>query len=82
MGHRGRGRQQAGGGLMGRLRRFEEFRFVGVRNTMIVYDCDDEAQYAELAELVAAGDLVNQVGLSSFAPDDLAEARNRGFKPK
>ena len=67
---------------MGRLRRFAEYRFVGVRDTMIVYDCDDEEQYAELAERVAADDLVSKAALSSFAPDDLAEARNRGFRPK
>ena len=67
---------------MGRLRRFADYRFVGVRDTMIVYDCDDEEQYAELAERVAADDLVGNKGLSSFAPDELAEARNRGFRPK
>ena len=67
---------------MGRLRRFAEYRFVGVRDTMIVYDCDDEEQYAELAERVAADDLVAKTALSSFAPDELAEARNRGFRPK
>jgi hypothetical protein len=67
---------------MGRLRRFADFRFVGVRATMVVYDCDDEEQYAELAERVASDDLVEKVGLSSFAPDELAEARNRGFRPK
>lgn len=82
MGHGRRSRQQAGGGLMGRLRRFAEYRFVGVRDTMIVYDCDDEEQYAELAERVTEDDLVANKGLSSFAPDELAEARNRGFRPK
>ena len=67
---------------MGRLRRFAEYRFVGVRDTMVVYDCDDEEQYAELAERVTEDDLVANKGLSSFAPDELAEARNRGFRPK
>ncbi|MDH3260623.1 MAG: hypothetical protein OEM84_06575 [Acidimicrobiia bacterium] len=64
---------------MGRLRRFAEFRYVGVRDTMVVYDCDDEDQYAELSERVASGDLLVKNLLSSFAPDELAEARNRGF---
>jgi len=67
---------------MGRLRRFADHRFVGARDTMIVYDCDDDEQYAELAERVAAGDLVAKALLSSFAPDELAEARNRGFRAR
>lgn len=67
---------------MGRLRRFADFRFVGVRDTMIVYDCDDDDQYAELSERVANDDLVAKTLLSSFAPDELAEARNRGFRAR
>ncbi len=67
---------------MGRLRRFADSRFVGVRDTMIVYDCDDDDQYDELSERVSADDLVAKTLLSSFAPDELAEARNRGFSPK
>jgi len=65
--------------MMGRLRRFAEFRFVGARDTMVVYDCDDEEQYLELSERVESEDLLARNMLSSFAPDDLAEARNRGF---
>lgn len=65
---------------MGRLRRFAESRFVGVRDTMIVYDCDEDAQYAQLAERVDSDDLLAKNLLSSFAPDELAEARNRGFR--
>jgi hypothetical protein len=65
---------------MGRLRRFAEFRFVGVRDTMIVYDCDDDEQYAQLAERVESDDLVAKNLLSSFAPDEVSEARNRGFR--
>jgi hypothetical protein len=67
---------------MGRLRRFAEFRFVGVRDTMIVYDCDDDQQFAELSERVELDDLVAKNLVSSFAPDELAEARNRGFRAK
>jgi hypothetical protein len=65
---------------MGRLRRFAEFRFVGVRDTMIVYDCDQDDQYALLAERVESDDLVAENLLSTFAPDELPEARNRGFR--
>lgn len=64
---------------MGRLRRFGEFRFVGIRDTMVVYDCDDEGQFAELSERVESEDLVARKLLSSFAPDEISEARNRGF---
>jgi hypothetical protein len=66
---------------MGRLRRFAEHRFIGRRDEMLVYDCDDPNQFAllERAVLDLRLDLVN--GLSSFAPDTAAEARNRGFKP-
>lgn len=65
---------------MGRLRRFADFRFVGVRDTMIVYDCDQDEQYALLAERVESDDLVAKNLLSTFAPDELPEARNRGFR--
>ena len=66
---------------MGRLLRFGENRFVGVRNEMIVYDCDDEAQFATLEARVEAESLVDRNMLSAIAPDTLAEARNRGFRP-
>jgi hypothetical protein len=65
---------------MSRLRRFAEFRYVGVRDTMLVYDCDDDDQYRQLSERAASEDLMARNLLSSFAPDELAEARNRGFR--
>lgn len=67
---------------MGRLRRFADFRYVGVRDTMVVFDCDDEDQYAELSERVESDDLLARNLLSSFAPDEPAEARNRGFSER
>ncbi len=66
---------------MTRLKRFEDFRYVGARDTMLVYDTDDDAQGAELAERVAADDLFDRVLLQAFAPDTTEEARNRGFTP-
>lgn len=66
---------------MARLKRFENHRFIGVRDTMIVYDCDDVGQFADLAELVSQQDLMMRNLLSTFGPDDLAEAINRGFTP-
>jgi hypothetical protein len=68
--------------MMGRLRRFAEFRYVGVRDTMLFYDCDDEEQFAELSERVETEGLVDGNLLSSFAPDDPSEARNRGFRER
>lgn len=67
---------------MGRLRRFGENRFVGTRDTMVVYDCDDPEQLAELEQRDADDDLVMRNLISAFGPDTLAEARNRGFRPR
>ena len=64
---------------MSRLSRFEAYRFVGVRDTMRVYDCDDETQFAELSARVEQEDLVGSNQIQVFAPDDPVEARNRGF---
>ena len=66
---------------MGRLRRYPESRFIGVRDTYVVYDCDDEAQFRALEEQDGSEDLVGRKLLQSFGPDSLAEARNRGFRP-
>ncbi len=66
---------------MGRLLRFGENRFVGVRDDMTVYDCDDESQFAALEARVEAESLTEKNMLSAIAPDTLAEARNRGFRP-
>jgi len=63
-----------------RLSRFEAYRFVGVRDSMRVYDCDDETQFAELAARVDQEDLVSRNQIQVFAPDDPVEARNRGFR--
>ncbi|MBT8217061.1 MAG: hypothetical protein HKN74_07680 [Acidimicrobiia bacterium] len=66
---------------MGRLRRFEEHRFLGTRDDMVVYDCDDDEQFAALEERFVADDLLARNLISAVAPDTLAEARNRGFEP-
>jgi hypothetical protein len=63
------------------LSRFGDYRFVGTRDTMRVYDCDDDGQFEDLAERVDSGRLVERKLVQSFAPDTLDEARNRGFKP-
>lgn len=67
---------------MSRLRRFDDHRFIGARDTMVVYDCDDAGDFAELEDRVSAGRLYEQNLLQTFAPDQLFEARNRGFKAR
>lgn len=66
---------------MSRLPRFENYRFVGIRDTMWVYDCDDTDQFEELEDRVTTERLVGLKLLQAFAPDTVDEARNRGFKP-
>ncbi len=66
---------------MGRLSRFEEHRFVGTRDDMIVHDCDDTDVLTELEQRIAADQLLRRNLLQAFSPDTLAEARNRGFRP-
>lgn len=65
---------------MGRMRRFPENRFVGLRDEMVVYDCDDDQQYEAVSGRIEDDDLVRRALVSTFAPDTIAEARNRGFR--
>jgi hypothetical protein len=64
---------------MGRLRRFEHNRFVGTKDDMTVYDCDDKADFAALEARMDDRNLVDDRLLQAFGPDTLAEAVNRGF---
>jgi hypothetical protein len=64
---------------MARLPRFENYRFVGTRDDMVVHDCDDPEQFARLAARTADDDLLARNLIQSFGPDELSEARNRGF---
>ena len=66
---------------MARLRRLEASRFVGVRDTMIVYDCDDPDQLSLLESRIESDDLLGRKLVQTYGPDTLAEARNRGFRP-
>jgi hypothetical protein len=65
---------------MARIKRFEEHRYVGTRDDMRVYDCDDLEQFAVLSDRVDTEGLIDAKMLQSFAPDLLSDARNRGFK--
>ena len=64
---------------MSRLSRFDDYRFVGARDTMILYDCDDPEQFKEIRLRIEDDDLLKNNLLQSFAPDSSDEARNRGF---
>ena len=66
---------------MGRLNRFDEHRFIGTRDTMWVYDCDNESQFEELQARVESDSLFARDLLQTFGPDTLDEARNRSFRP-
>lgn len=65
---------------MSRLPRFEEFRWVGTKDTMRVYDCDDPEQFEALKTRVEGEDLLGRLQLLGFAPDTLQEAENRSFR--
>lgn len=58
---------------MERPTRFESSRFLGDKRTQLVYDLDEWSDAGVIDEIVAA-----EVA-ASFAPDSLAEARNRGY---
>lgn len=62
---------------MGRLRRFPDNRYVGIRDTMQVYDCDDDRQLSALE--IRSEDAGTQNIFQTFGPDTLVEARSRGF---
>ncbi len=63
------------------IKRYEGHRFLGARDTMIAYDVSDEEQATELLSRIEESDLFARNLIQTFAPDTLAEARNRGFKP-
>ena len=61
---------------MKRLGKFEHNRYVGDKRTQVVYDIDELADEFEpvIAELLTAETFL------CFGPDNLAEARNRGYR--
>ena len=65
---------------MARLSRFDDHRFIGTRDDMVLYDCDDEETLSALRVRVADERLLRRNLLQSFAPDTEAEANNRGFR--
>ncbi len=59
---------------MSRPKHYEEHRFIGDKRTQVLYDLDAENNPAVIDELVES----EQV--ATFGPDELAEARNRGYR--
>jgi len=66
---------------LNRLNRFEHHRYVGIRKNMKVYDCDHEKQFESLNEYLKDYDYVSLNLVQSFSPDNIDEAKNRGFRP-
>jgi len=66
---------------LNRLNRFEHHRYVGIRKSMKVYDCDHENQFELLNEYLKDYDYVSLNLVQSFSPDNIDEAKNRGFRP-
>lgn len=60
---------------MDRPTRFEDYRWLGDKRTQIVYDVDNLEDSSIIDELMQAETYIG------FAPDTLAEARNRSYKP-
>ena len=62
---------------MSRPSRFESFRFLGDKRSQVVYDLDivEEAGLSD-----AVDELMDSEQFAAFAPDTLAEARNRGYR--
>jgi len=60
---------------MPRPLRFEHYRWLGDKRSMVVHDLD------AAAEACAIDELMRSEQFASFGPDELAEARNRGYRP-
>ena len=63
---------------MDRPASFANHRFLGDRRTQEVYDLDEVDD--EDAMTVVLEELIDRGAPTGFAPDSLAEARNRGYR--
>ena len=61
---------------MDRPGKFEHHRYVGDKRSQVVYDVDELGD--DDAHLI--DELIESEAYQSFGPDDLAEARNRGYR--
>jgi len=66
---------------LGRIAKFENYRFLGNRKNMRVYDCDNQEEFAQIENLINDKNLIINNLIQAFAPDNIHEAKNRGFKP-
>jgi len=64
--------------VVARPSRFEAFRFLGDKRSQVVYDLDDDSP----AVKAAVEELMQSEQFAAFCPDTLAEARNRGYRPR
>ena len=64
---------------MGKPTRFAHHRFLGDKRTQRIYDLDLVEVDPEVAAAVAS--IMEAESFVAFAPDTLAEARNRGYRP-
>jgi len=55
--------------------RFEHYRWLGDKRSMVVHDLDAAGEVCRIDELVRSEQF------ASYGPDLLAEARNRGYHP-
>lgn len=60
---------------MTRPTKFENFRYIGDKRRQVVYDLDGPGLDAGAIE-----ELLVSEQFAAFAPDTLAEARNRGYR--
>lgn len=60
---------------MARPVRFEHYRYLGDKRSLIVHDLDASGDACGIDELMASEQF------ASFGPDTIPEARNRGYKP-
>ena len=63
---------------MERLSIFDNNRFIGDKRTQEVYDLDEADESESMRVLI--DELVENETYICFAPDTLAEARNRGYR--
>ena len=61
---------------MARPTRFEHFRWLGDKRSQVVYDLD-----ADDIDQDAIDELLESEQFTTFGPDTLPEARNRGYRP-
>ena len=66
---------------MGRIAKFENYRFLGNRKNMRVYDCDNQEEFAQIENLINDKDLIINNLIQAFAPDNIYEAKNTRWKP-